>query len=145
MSSQEQQVTITTEVQSFESQVVFPGVQSNLTSTCNYILKLKITLSDSVKVKALHADAFRLPIQYVMADEKRISVERDKISGEINSLVVHSRRNNYNNQGPEISSPETYESSSKDSEKAYLELEYNGNVQYVELPVPTELERIYAP
>ncbi|MDG1261311.1 MAG: hypothetical protein P8H59_05060 [Flavobacteriales bacterium] len=146
MSSKDQQVNITSDVQSFESQVVFPGVQSNLISTCNYILKMQLTVSDSVQVTALHTNSFRLPLQYVMADEQRISVQNDFIGGDIKNLVVHARRNNYNDEGPQVSSPERYEESIKDtSEKAYLELMKNGEIYYVELPKATELERIYAP
>lgn len=133
-------------VNSFGAQTVFPGVQSNLTSTTNYILDINLSLSDEVSLKSVHTNGVVLPVKYAISGGKRISVNQDKIAGLNKNYILHFGKNNYNDVGDKVVTQDAYETSPKDTaEKAFLELQFNESSVFVELPLPEIKDPIYAP
>lgn len=88
------------------------GVNSNLRSTDVYLIYLSGNMPLPTKFDSLLVDDIRIPISSIQSGSSSPSTTLTT-SGEVEELIIHAKRNNYNEDGPKAVEEVEYAKSGK--------------------------------
>jgi hypothetical protein len=128
-------------------QDVYPGVNSNLMKTRNYVLKASFGLKSELRVAALLVDSVRLDPGFIKVDDKNQRGDVPVILPEGDHVIQANFAWNFYGNGPEMVEEFNPAPSGMKLEKgkAMLEVWVGEEMKLLDLGEITVLESIYAP
>jgi len=135
------------EVQEFSSRKAFPGVESNLYYTENFVVVLKATFQEPVEIVAILSDSTRMPISYLSVNNEKQQSPFPTLVGGVDRIECYASRNVYHQPGSEDASSNLGMPLSPPlaTNEHYLECRSESGIYWVPLPALVRLESIYAP
>lgn len=133
------------EVVSFSSQDVYPGVYSNLMKTRTYRLVFDVTVAEPHTIEAMLIDSVRLPVSYLRINQQHASPTAD-FTGAYKGMDVTFSRHFYQEYAPDMVAEEIPVLSGLQlGDSAVLVLKGPNGLWHMKLGVPAKSENIYAP
>lgn len=134
-------------VQEFSSRKAYPGVESNLHYTENFIVVFKATFQEPVEVIAILSDSTRMPISYLSVNNEKQRSPFPTLLGAVDRIECYASRNIYHQLGLEgaDSNLGILLSPALAPNEYYLECRSASGIYWVPLPALVRMESIYAP